>query len=139
MVYTDISFNRETSMLLAEEISSQRENLALVVRFIEASDDFAGPDPSAPSSSSSSTPSGGDAGGARVFADAIVDLWVMIEDSCSIVRQVGRMCVWGGARVMCRVSPSVEIPTGWLAGTVLWAYLHCLSDSNCHQHLLTLY
>jgi hypothetical protein len=65
----DMPFNRETSLILAEEIASQKENLAIVVRFIEASDD----------GSDTET---------RVFADAIVDLWVMIEDSCSIVRQV---------------------------------------------------
>ena len=37
-VFLDMSFNRETSLLLAEEITSQKENLAIIVRFIEASD-----------------------------------------------------------------------------------------------------
>ena len=53
---------------MAEEISNQRENLAMIIRFIDASDDGTEE--------------------VNVFADAIVDLWVMIEDSCSIVRQV---------------------------------------------------
>jgi hypothetical protein len=70
----DMSFNRETSLMLADEINNQKENLAIIIRFIEAGDD---------DGSDTET---------RVFADAIVDLWVMIEDSCSIVRQVLSAC-----------------------------------------------
>lgn len=70
---SDMSFNRETCLILAEEISSQGEGLAVVIRFIEARDSDLGGDGNTET---------------RVFADAIVELSVMIEDSCNINRQV---------------------------------------------------
>jgi hypothetical protein len=54
--------------LLAEEISSRGDNLCIIIRILE---------------DSNRGPSGG-----SEIGDAIVELSVMIEDSCSIVRQV---------------------------------------------------
>lgn len=63
-----LSFTRETSLILADEISHQKDDLAISVRLIEAKESEAMSD-------------------VNVFADALIDLWVMIEDNCSIVRQ----------------------------------------------------
>ena len=62
-----MSFNRESSLLLADEIDSSGEDLSLFIRIVQSA-------------------SPGKA--AKEIAYAEVDLWVMIEDSCSIVRQV---------------------------------------------------
>lgn len=62
----DMPFTRESSLILADEIGSG-DSLSLFIRIVRS------PQP----------------GKAAVeIADAEVDLWVMIEDSCSIVRQV---------------------------------------------------
>lgn len=122
-----MSFNRETSLLLAEEIINQRENLALVVRFIDAGED--------------ENTGGGMAGvgtdspgvGPRVFADAIVDLWVMIEDSCSIVRQVSfryQDYGWVGLHFAWHVRDAVRCLHLLQFGT--WASLD-LNDFRCVQ------
>lgn len=76
--HEDISFNREASLLLAEEISSRGDNLCIIIRILE--DSYRGL-------------SGGNGGidNLREIGDAIVELYVMIEDSCSIVRQVDHL------------------------------------------------
>ena len=59
----DIRFNRESCMILAEEISRSVESLSFSVLLLrDDSDDICG--------------------------EAVVDLWIMIEDSINIARQV---------------------------------------------------
>jgi hypothetical protein len=55
--------------LLAEEISSRLDNLCIIIRILEEAQ--SGPDTEM-----------------KEIGDAIVELLVMIEDSCGIVRQV---------------------------------------------------
>jgi hypothetical protein len=69
--WADLSFNREASLLLAEEISSRMDNLCIIIRLLEE-------------------PQNGAEGELKEIGDAIVELLVMIEDSCGIVRQVSR-------------------------------------------------
>ncbi len=72
----DQVYNRESSLLLAEEIANRQENLCIIVRILE--------EPSIRPENLKDL---------HEIGDAVVELWVMIEDSCSIVRQVNLLLI----------------------------------------------
>lgn len=72
MFLSDMPFTRESSMLLADEIASRGENLALWLHILCLPDDTNVQLESE----------------VKELAEAEIGLYVMIEDSCSIVRQV---------------------------------------------------
>lgn len=62
--YADMIFNDETENMLKEEIAEIGDSMTFQINFYSAADD-------------------------RLIGQAVVELWVMIEDCCNIVRKVG--------------------------------------------------